>query len=261
MPGSGRVAGKNSRDPRGPVASRIDYQRGTPSGTAGVRAARADPGDLGRSSMNIRRIVITVAAALALVAGGSAAGAAIAAGPVGSDGTIHGCWTNAAINGTHAFVLQDANSSCPKGTTAISWNDGHRPPGRRRLPAAGPQGAKGDTGAQGPHGNDGAPGPAGPAGADGNTVLHGTGGAGTPPAAMVTSTSTPLPACCTGPKRAAPGPRRVPGLTGPAAWRGPAGPAGFRRQPGLDERIAMRPGHRVRGHAERRLRAPAGRHG
>jgi hypothetical protein len=63
--------------------------------------------------MNIRRIVITGAAALALVAGGSAAGAAIAAGPVGSDGTIHGCWTNAALNGTHAFVLQDASSSCP----------------------------------------------------------------------------------------------------------------------------------------------------
>jgi hypothetical protein len=39
------------------------------------------------------------------VAGGTAAVAAIASGPVDSSGVIHGCWTNAEINGTHVFVL------------------------------------------------------------------------------------------------------------------------------------------------------------
>ena len=29
---------------------------------------------------------------------------------------------NAELNGSHVFVLQDAGTSCPKGTTAISWN-------------------------------------------------------------------------------------------------------------------------------------------
>jgi hypothetical protein len=72
--------------------------------------------------MHIRKIILTVAAALALVAGGTAAGAAIAGGPVSSSGMIDGCWTNAEVNGAHGFVLQDQGTACPKGTTAISWN-------------------------------------------------------------------------------------------------------------------------------------------
>jgi hypothetical protein len=71
--------------------------------------------------MHVRRIVIIGAAALALAAGGTAAGAAVA-GPVGGDGTSHGCYTNQNLNGSHVFVLQDAEASCPTGTTAISWN-------------------------------------------------------------------------------------------------------------------------------------------
>jgi hypothetical protein len=41
--------------------------------------------------MHVRRIVFTGAAALALVAGGTAAGAAIAGSPIDSSGVIHGC--------------------------------------------------------------------------------------------------------------------------------------------------------------------------
>ena len=93
--------------------------------------------------MRVSRIVITGAAALALVAGGTAAGATIASGPVDSSGVIHGCWTNAEINGTHAFVLQDAGTSCPKGTTPIGWNQ---------------TGPAGPAGPAGPIGNTGAPG-------------------------------------------------------------------------------------------------------
>jgi hypothetical protein len=50
-------------------------------------------------------------------------------------------------------VLQDADTTCPKGTTAVTWNQ-QGPTG-----PAGQQGPKGDTGAQGPAGNDGAAGP------------------------------------------------------------------------------------------------------
>jgi hypothetical protein len=86
-----------------------------------------------------RSMLISIAAAMALIAGGTAAGAAIA-GPIDGSGVIHGCWTNAAFNGTHVFVLQDAGTTCPRATTAISWNQ------------------------QGPAGPVGPAGPAGPAG-------------------------------------------------------------------------------------------------
>ena len=102
--------------------------------------------------MNGRRIILTVAAALALVAGGTAAGAAIASGPVDSSGVVHGCYTTNAIKGSHFFVLQDAGTSCPRGTTAIMWNQ---------------QGPQGPQGSPGPQGQQGAAGPQGPAGTSG----------------------------------------------------------------------------------------------
>jgi hypothetical protein len=102
--------------------------------------------------MRVRRIAITGAAALALVAGGTAAGATIASSPVSSSGVIDGCYTNAEVNGSHVFVLQNQGTACPKGTTAISWNQ------------TGPQGPAGATG---PAGTTGPAGPAGPAGSPG----------------------------------------------------------------------------------------------
>ena len=41
---------------------------------------------------------------------------------VDSSGVIHGCVTTAGINGSHALVVQDTGTSCPKGTTALNWN-------------------------------------------------------------------------------------------------------------------------------------------
>ena len=108
----------------------------------------------------LRTVLIATGAAIALLAGGTTAYAA-AAGPVDGSGVIHGCYTNKALNGSHAFVLQDAGSNCPQGTTAISWNQ--QGPAGAQGPQ-GPAGPKGDTGAQGPPGADGAQGPAGPAG-------------------------------------------------------------------------------------------------
>jgi hypothetical protein len=69
-----------------------------------------------------RFVFISAASSVLLLAAGSAAGAELAAGPVDGSGVIHGCWTNTAINGSHVFVLQDAGTTCPKGTTPISWN-------------------------------------------------------------------------------------------------------------------------------------------
>jgi hypothetical protein len=47
---------------------------------------------------------------------------------------ITGCYTNAQVNGSHAIVLQDAGTTCAKGTTAVSWSE-EGPPG-----ATGPAG-------------------------------------------------------------------------------------------------------------------------
>ena len=145
---------------------------------------------------------------------------------------IHGCWTNAAINGTHVFVLQDAGTNCPKGTTAISWNQ-QGPTG----PAgpAGSAGPKGDTGAQGPAGPAGPAGPKGDTGAAGATGAPGTG-------ATVASLASGDPNCATGGASvtdgngstayacngaAGPqGPQGPTGGTGPAGPQGPPGPAG-----------------------------------
>jgi len=113
--------------------------------------------------MNGRRIILTMAAALALVAGGTAAGAAIASGPVDSSGVVHGCYTTNAIKGSHSFVLQDAGTSCPRGTTAVMWNQ------------QGPQGPKGSPGPQGVAGPQGPAGTQGPPGPDTSyTVAQGT---------------------------------------------------------------------------------------
>jgi len=102
--------------------------------------------------MNRRIGLLATGAAVALVAGGGTALAA-SAGPVSSSGVISGCYTNAELNGSHAFVLQDAGTNCPSGTTAVSWNE------------QGPAGPAGPPGAAGPQG------PAGPAGANGSSVV------------------------------------------------------------------------------------------
>jgi hypothetical protein len=109
---------------------------------------------------------------MVLVAGGGTALAAVASsGPV-SGGVVSGCYTNGAVNGSHALVLQDAYTSCPKGTTAVSWNE-QGPPG-----ATGPAGATGATGAAGAAGPPGAAGTTGAAGPAGASVLTSSGSPG-----------------------------------------------------------------------------------
>jgi Collagen triple helix repeat (20 copies) len=110
-----------------------------------------------------RKVIIAGATTLVLAAGSSIATAAVMSSPspVDSSGVIHGCWSNAELNGSHVFVLQDAGTSCPKGTTAISWNE-QGPAG-----PSGPAGVAGPPGSPGPTGSPGPSGPAGPAGPSG----------------------------------------------------------------------------------------------
>lgn len=171
-----------------------------------------------------RTVLITVGAASVLLIGGGAAGAVVAAsGPVDASGVIHGCYTTESLNGSHVFVLQNAGTTCPKGTTAVSWNG---------QGATGPAGPAGPTGATGATGAIGAPGPTGSAGANGNTVLNGTGA----PASTVGNDGDfyidTAADVLYGPKASGSWPATGtslvgnPGATGPAGPAGPQGPAG-----------------------------------
>jgi hypothetical protein len=197
--------------------------------------------------LGTRAVMIGAGAVLVLETGSTAAYAALAGGPVDGSGVIHGCWTNTAINGTHVFVLQDAGTTCPKGTTAISWNQqGPTGPAGPAGPAGaigpagpagdtGPAGPKGDTGTQGPAGDTGpagATGPADPAGADGSTVLNGTGA----PADTVghdgdfyLDTAADV---LYGPKASGTWPAVGTSLIGTPGATGPAGPQGPQGAPG-----------------------------
>jgi hypothetical protein len=133
--------------------------------------------------MNVKKIVLTGAAALALVAGGTAAGATIASSPIDGSGVIHGCYYPASKAGSSQVVLQDTGTNCPKGTTAITWNQTgpqgttgpQGPQGNTGAQGAqGPQGNTGAQGAQGPQGNTGAQGPQGPAGPSNLAALQGS---------------------------------------------------------------------------------------
>lgn len=72
--------------------------------------------------LTAKRAVLVAGAASVLLVGGGAAGAAIASGPVTS-GVVHSCYvTRATATGGHALVLQNAGARCPRGTTALTWN-------------------------------------------------------------------------------------------------------------------------------------------
>ena len=90
----------------------------------------------------LRTVLIGTGAALALVAGGTAA-YAVTTGPIDGSGVIHGCYYPANAGGSHKLVLQNVGTSCPTGTTAIKWN---------QKGPAGPTGPQGPTGTQGPAG-------------------------------------------------------------------------------------------------------------
>ena len=247
MPVPAQISGSSPMLTRPP--GRIMHLRTRrPSSRVGGPFARGDQTAMAR--LRSRRVIIAAGAALALVAGGTAAGAAVASGPTDSSGVIHGCYTNQALNGSHVFVLQDTGTSCPKGSTAISWNQtgpagpaGASGPKGDTGPAgaigapgptgpAGPAGPAGNTGPPGPAGPAGATGPAGPAGSNGSTVLNGTGApasaVGTDGDFYLDTGADVLYGPKTGGSWPTPGTSLVgnPGATGPSGPAGPQGPAG-----------------------------------
>jgi Collagen triple helix repeat (20 copies) len=199
--------------------------------------------------MHARTGLLAIGGAIALTIGGGTAYATIAATPVSSSGVISGCYTNAAVNGSHVIVLQDQGTSCPKGTTAVSWNQ-TGPAG-----ATGATGATGSTGSAGPIGPTGATGAVGATGAQGPVGLTGPAGpqgpagpTGAAGAIVVTSQGAPSGSCTPGDTDidlasgagdgevysctssgwvdstySIQGPAGATGATGP---QGPAGPAG-----------------------------------
>ena len=140
---------------------------------------------------NRRTVIIAGATALVLAAGGGAAYAASASIP-DSAGVIHGCYKptdNGSVSMLGVVDTALPGGTCPKGQTALSWNQ------------AGPQGPAGPAG---PMGATGLTGPAGPVGPTGVTGQAGPAG----------------PEGAVGPA----GPIGATGLTGPAGPPGPAGP-------------------------------------
>jgi Collagen triple helix repeat (20 copies) len=126
-----------------------------------------------------RAVLVAGAAGVLLIGGGTAGAAIVASGPVSSTGVIDGCYTNAEVNGSHVFVLQDQGTTCPKGTTAVSWNQTGPAGPEGPTGATGPTGPAGPTGPTGLTGAPGPTGPAGPAGPAGATGPPGpTGPAG-----------------------------------------------------------------------------------
>jgi hypothetical protein len=161
--------------------------------------------------MRGRTALLGIGGAIVLTIGGGTAYAAFAGGPVSSSGVISGCYTTQALNGSHVFVLQDAGTKCPKGTTPISWSQ------------TGPAGPAGPAGATGPAGTTGPAGPEGPAGQQG---AAGTG-------AMVSSLQPGDPNCASGGASITDGNNNVAyacngaaGTIGPAGPEGPAGATG-----------------------------------
>jgi hypothetical protein len=169
-------------------------------------------------SLTIRRLA-TIGAAVALTAGLTTAGMALASG---SGTVIHGCVNNK----THVLKIA---ATCGTGETAISWNQ-QGPAGAQgpqglpgydgRRGPAGPSGPPG-SGAPGPAGSAGPSGPPGPAGASGPAGLNGSAGpAGSAgpsgPAGLNGSAGPPGPAGLDGST----------GLAGPAGSAGPSGPIG-----------------------------------
>lgn len=104
--------------------------------------------------MHISRRVLGVAGTVTVLVGvGTAAGAAIAAGPV-SSGVVSACYkTVAASNGSHAVLLENTGHTCPSGYTHVTWN---------QKGQTGPQGQIGPQGQPGPQGQTGPEGPPGP---------------------------------------------------------------------------------------------------
>lgn len=183
--------------------------------------------------MNKRIGLLAAGLGVALVAVGGTAFGAVSSIPDGS-GVIHGCYDS---GGNLKVIDASVTATCPKGYSALDWN---------QTGSAGQQGPQGQTGPQGtagPTGPQGLPGASGAAGANGSTVLSGNG----PPASTAGNDGDfyidtaadvlygpkaggtwPTPGVSlVGPQ----GPAGTTGAQGPTGPAGPPGPAGWEATP------------------------------
>jgi hypothetical protein len=86
-----------------------------------------------------------------------------------SNGVIHGCYDS---GGNVKVIDTDKTASCPKGYTALSWNQTGTQGPKGDTGPAGPTGPTGPTGPKGDIGPQGDPGPQGPAGPAGPDVWY-----------------------------------------------------------------------------------------
>ena len=115
----------------------------------------------------MKNVMIAVGVGLVVIVGATTAYAAEKPSAVVSNGVIQGCVSTWSIDGAHRLRLHDTNSTCPRGTTDLNWNQRGRSGPKGPAGAAGPPGATGPAGPQGAAGPSGATGPAGPQGAAG----------------------------------------------------------------------------------------------
>ncbi len=147
----------------GCTATQASLGRGLGSGTMVAMSRPLHARRRRLPGTKVRAAIVGAVVAAAVVGGVSYASIPDAAG------VIHGCYTN---DSPHTLrVLDTARTpTCPRGTTAISWNQ------------TGPQGEPGPAGTAGAAGTPGAPGPAGTPGTPGATGA--TGPAGAPSSAV-----------------------------------------------------------------------------
>ncbi len=124
-----------------------------------VRAGRVLRAEAGQLNKRTGLIVAGVAAA-AVLAGGSAYGA-VSSIPDSTAGVIHSCYDS---GGNLKVIDTSVTTVCPKGYSALDWNQ-KGPQGQQG--ADGPPGVAGATGPPGPQGQQGTDGPPGATGATG----------------------------------------------------------------------------------------------
>jgi hypothetical protein len=83
-----------------------------------------------------RKLALAVAGASAVIALSGSAVYAVSSAVANSSAIIHGCVGKTARNGTRDLLIRETGRSCPKGTTALNWNQ----QGPAGSSTAGPQG-------------------------------------------------------------------------------------------------------------------------
>lgn len=67
-------------------------------------------------------MALAAAGASAIVVVGGGVAYAVSSSVVDTSGVIHGCVSNAGMNGAHVLLVHDTSRACPRGTAELDWN-------------------------------------------------------------------------------------------------------------------------------------------